>query len=138
MSGVHPLAAMLATLSLLAVFGRLVLAYRLNADLLTATRQESLTAVVTYLVLPMLVIEGVSVGEAFRRSREAIRTTWGENIIGQGGIVSATDALEFLIAGANCVGIGTVLFALLVGPSVGYGLRLVGAIGELIKRIPAA
>jgi dihydroorotate dehydrogenase (NAD+) catalytic subunit len=31
-------------------------------------------------------------------------------IIGQGGIVSATDALEFLIAGANCVGIGTGLF----------------------------
>jgi len=31
-------------------------------------------------------------------------------IIGQGGIVSATDALEFLIAGATCVGLGTGLF----------------------------
>ena len=31
-------------------------------------------------------------------------------IIGQGGIVSATDALEFLIAGASAVGIGTALF----------------------------
>jgi dihydroorotate dehydrogenase (NAD+) catalytic subunit len=31
-------------------------------------------------------------------------------IIGQGGITSATDALEFLIAGATCVGIGTGLF----------------------------
>jgi dihydroorotate dehydrogenase (NAD+) catalytic subunit len=31
-------------------------------------------------------------------------------IIGQGGITSAQDALEFLIAGANTVGIGTALF----------------------------
>jgi dihydroorotate dehydrogenase (NAD+) catalytic subunit len=31
-------------------------------------------------------------------------------IIGQGGIVNANDALEFLIAGASCVGIGTGLF----------------------------
>jgi len=31
-------------------------------------------------------------------------------IIGQGGIGSAQDALEFLIAGANAVGLGTALF----------------------------
>ena len=31
-------------------------------------------------------------------------------IIGQGGIVNATDAIEFLIAGATAVGIGTALF----------------------------
>ncbi len=31
-------------------------------------------------------------------------------IIGQGGIVNATDALEFIIAGASAVGIGTALF----------------------------
>jgi dihydroorotate dehydrogenase (NAD+) catalytic subunit len=31
-------------------------------------------------------------------------------IIGQGGIASATDALEFLIAGATTVGVGTALF----------------------------
>ena len=31
-------------------------------------------------------------------------------IIGQGGIVTATDAIEFLIAGAATVGVGTVLF----------------------------
>ncbi len=34
----------------------------------------------------------------------------GVPIIGQGGIVSAKDALEFLIAGASAVGIGTALF----------------------------
>jgi dihydroorotate dehydrogenase (NAD+) catalytic subunit len=31
-------------------------------------------------------------------------------IIGQGGIVSATDAIEFLLAGATAVGVGTALF----------------------------
>ncbi|MFQ5608905.1 MAG: dihydroorotate dehydrogenase [Woeseiaceae bacterium] len=31
-------------------------------------------------------------------------------IIGQGGIVSATDAVEFMIAGATAVGVGTALF----------------------------
>ena len=31
-------------------------------------------------------------------------------IIGQGGIASATDALEFMIAGASAIGIGTALF----------------------------
>ncbi len=34
----------------------------------------------------------------------------GVPIIGQGGICTATDALEFLIAGASTVGIGTALF----------------------------
>jgi dihydroorotate dehydrogenase (NAD+) catalytic subunit len=31
-------------------------------------------------------------------------------IIGQGGITTATDALEFIIAGASAVGVGTALF----------------------------
>ena len=31
-------------------------------------------------------------------------------IIGQGGVTCATDALEFLIAGASAVGVGTALF----------------------------
>ena len=34
----------------------------------------------------------------------------GVPIIGQGGIASAEDAIEFLLAGATAVGIGTALF----------------------------
>ncbi len=34
----------------------------------------------------------------------------GVPIIGQGGITTATDAIEFLIAGASAVGVGTALF----------------------------
>ncbi|MEN9705215.1 MAG: hypothetical protein RLZZ393_1094 [Pseudomonadota bacterium] len=44
-------------------------------------------------------------------------------IIGQGGIVRATDALEFLIAGATAVGIGTALFYdPLVCPKINAGI----------------
>lgn len=53
----------------------------------------------------------------------------GIPIIGQGGIVSAGDALEFLIAGARAVGIGTALFYdPLVCPKINAG------IGEYLKR----
>ena len=34
----------------------------------------------------------------------------GVPIIGQGGIASAADAIEFLLAGATAIGIGTALF----------------------------
>ena len=47
----------------------------------------------------------------------------GVPIIGQGGIVCAEDAIEFLIAGASAVGIGTALFYdPLVCPKINQGL----------------
>jgi dihydroorotate dehydrogenase (NAD+) catalytic subunit len=47
----------------------------------------------------------------------------GVPIIGQGGICSATDALEFIIAGASAVGVGTALFYdPLVCPKINAGI----------------
>jgi dihydroorotate dehydrogenase (NAD+) catalytic subunit len=47
----------------------------------------------------------------------------GVPIIGQGGIVNATDAIEFLIAGATAVGVGTALFYdPLVCPKINRGI----------------
>jgi dihydroorotate dehydrogenase (NAD+) catalytic subunit len=47
----------------------------------------------------------------------------GVPIIGQGGIVTATDAIEFLIAGAATVGVGTALFYdPLVCPKINAGI----------------
>ena len=44
-------------------------------------------------------------------------------IIGQGGIVTAQDAIEFLLAGASAVGIGTALFYdPLVCPKINAGI----------------
>jgi dihydroorotate dehydrogenase (NAD+) catalytic subunit len=47
----------------------------------------------------------------------------GVPIIGQGGIVSANDALEFLLAGATAIGVGTALFYdPLVCPKINRGI----------------
>ena len=43
-------------------------------------------AVVTFLVLPAIVIEGVGVRDAFRKSTGLLRNTWGENLAGQAGL----------------------------------------------------
>jgi hypothetical protein len=41
---------------------------------------------VTYLVLPVLVLEGVGTKEALRKSARMFRDTWGENVLGTSGI----------------------------------------------------
>jgi Family of unknown function (DUF6159) len=43
-------------------------------------------SLVTFLVLPLIVLEGVSVGTAIKESASMFKRTWGENVIGQGGI----------------------------------------------------
>jgi dihydroorotate dehydrogenase (NAD+) catalytic subunit len=53
-------------------------------------------------IKPIALLKVHQVYEVARRHRVPI--------IGQGGIVSATDALEFIIAGASAVGVGTALF----------------------------
>ena len=46
---------------------------------------------VTFLTIPILVIEDVGVGDAFKRSKELFKKTWGENVVGQAGLgVSAS------------------------------------------------
>jgi dihydroorotate dehydrogenase (NAD+) catalytic subunit len=62
----------------------------------------------------------------------------GIPIIGQGGITSAGDAIEFLLAGATAVGVGTALFYdPLVCPKINQGIRdylreqCLASVGEL-------
>jgi hypothetical protein len=43
-------------------------------------------SLVTFLVLPVLVLENVGVGTSIKRSVELFKHTWGENMIGNGGI----------------------------------------------------
>ncbi|HEX9856302.1 MAG TPA: DUF6159 family protein [Acidimicrobiia bacterium] len=42
-------------------------------------------SVVTFLVLPIIVIEGIGVGDAVKRSTNLFRRTWGENLAAQVG-----------------------------------------------------
>ena len=62
---------------------------------------------------------------ALLKVREVYEVAGPRNIpiIGQGGISNATDALEFLVAGASLVGVGTALFyEPLVCPQINVGL----------------
>jgi hypothetical protein len=71
-------------------------------------------ALVTFLVLPILVIEGTGVKDALTRSASTFKMTWGENVVGNAGI--------------GLVGVAGVLIGLLVaGPIIAIGIS-----GDLI------
>jgi len=92
-------------------------------------------ALVTMLVLPILVIEQVGVKEAFTRSAAAFKRTWGENVVGNGGIglvsflaalVVVVCAVPFLALGAAAGGgaAGGIMLAIGIAVAV-VGLVLV-------------
>jgi len=66
----------------------------------------------------------------------------GVPIIGQGGICNVTDALEFIIAGASAIGVGTALFydplacrKINDGIEAYLGRHEIGSVGELVGSI---
>jgi Family of unknown function (DUF6159) len=74
---------------------------------------------VTFLVVPILVLEDLGVGDALKRSKDLFKKTWGENVIGQGGLG---------IVGFVAMIPGVLLVA--IGASMGTaGLILFGAVG---------
>jgi hypothetical protein len=58
-------------------------------------------SLVTFLVLPILVVERLGVGAAVKRSTELFKRTWGENVVTNGGI--SLLGLVAAIAGALVV-----------------------------------
>lgn len=73
---------------------------------------------VTFLVLPILVIEGTGVRDALSRSATTFKQTWGENVIGNAGI-GLVGFLAALAGLAVCLpivflGVATDLLALVV------------------------
>ena len=79
-------------------------------------------ALVTFLVVPVLVIEGVGPIEAIKRSAGLLRKTWGEQIVGNFsiGLVTGLAFVAALVLG------GIIVFAL-------FGLsEVLGIIGALI------
>lgn len=62
-------------------------------------------SVVTFLVLPVIVIEGISVGDAVKKSGNLFRQTWGENLAAQVGFsligfVAVLPAIVAVVLGA--------------------------------------
>jgi hypothetical protein len=76
-------------------------------------------AVVTFLVLPVIVIEGVGVTDAIKKSGEMFRRTWGENLAAQVGFallgfVAVLPGIALIIVSAF-VGGGVLVAGLVVG-----------------------
>ncbi|MFM7064326.1 MAG: DUF6159 family protein [Actinomycetes bacterium] len=86
-------------------------------------------ALVTMLVLPILVIEQVGVKDAFTRSADAFRRTWGENVVGNGGIglVSFLAALVVVLCAAPFLALGAA-----AGGGAAGGLMLVIGIAVVV------
>jgi hypothetical protein len=74
---------------------------------------------VTFLTVPILVLEDLGVGAALGRSKDLFKKTWGENAVGQAGL----GIVGFLatLPGVLVIGIGAALGT--------FGLVVFGAIG---------
>jgi hypothetical protein len=75
-------------------------------------------ALVTFLVLPVLVVEGLSPIKAVKRSGELFKRTWGEQVISNAGI-------SLIAFGAILVGaLPTLIFVAVGGPVAIVGIGL--------------
>jgi Family of unknown function (DUF6159) len=79
-------------------------------------------SLVTFLVLPLIVLERVSVGAAIKESAAMFKRTWGENVIGQGGIglvtllailVTLPVAILLFATGITAVIVGAVVLGII-------------------------
>lgn len=76
---------------------------------------------VTFLVVPILVLEDLGVGDALKRSKDLFKRTWGENVIGQFGL----GIVGFLLMLPGLVLVG-------VGAAIGTaGIVLLGTVGVI-------
>lgn len=73
----------------------------------------------TFFVVPLLVLEGIGVKDAFKRSWELIKRTWGEAVVGAGGIGLASFLLSlpvFFVCGL-CFYLGLPVVGIVTGVS---------------------
>jgi hypothetical protein len=92
-------------------------------------------SVVTFLAVPVLVIEGVGPIEAIKHSGSLLKKTWGEQIIGSAGI-----GLVFGLAGIGIALVGGVLgvFALSASTWVGIAIIVVTVAAVLVVALLSA
>ena len=82
--------------------------------------------VATFMVVPVLVSREVGPIEAVRESAELLKRTWGENLIGNGGI-----GLVFGLIGFAMVGMGLMITIMLARQGLGMPAIAVGALFAL-------
>ena len=76
--------------------------------------------VVTFLVLPIIVVEGASAGRALKKSGRLVRSTWGENLAGHIGLgivgfLLFIPAIVLVVAGVVSAGTGVGGVAIALG-----------------------
>lgn len=89
-------------------------------------------SLVTFLVLPILVVERVGVRDAVKRSMELFKRTWGENVVTNGGI--GLLAFVAILAGA----LVTVPFLAAGGPAAALGIAMAVAWAAVVCCVATA
>ena len=86
-------------------------------------------SLVTFLVMPVLIFEGVGVRQALKRSAHLFKERWGEQVIGQAGIGIVGGLL--MLAGVAVIAAG-VAVAVAVTPILGVAIAAVGVVYVLV------
>lgn len=90
-------------------------------------------AVTTFLVIPVIVVEGSGAVPSTKRSVELFRRTWGENLTGQVGfsLIGLVAFIPIFAVGALGVAIGGPVAIVLVGIAILAGLTVAAVISAL-------
>ena len=88
-------------------------------------------SLVTYLVVPILVLENVTVGAAIRGSSSLFKRTWGENVVGNAGV----GLVSFL---GSLPGIALIAIGASSGGPGGVALIVVGAVWLIVVAVVAS
>lgn len=83
---------------------------------------------VTYLVVPILVLENVTVGAAIRGSSQLFKRTWGENVIGNAGVGLVSFLASLPAIAIFAIGVAT-------GGPGGIGLMVIGGLALLVVAV---
>lgn len=93
-------------------------------------------ALVTYLILPVLVFEGVGVREALTRSKDLFKRTWGETVSGELGL-SLVGFLAVLVALPFLLVVGGGGQPQMVALAVGLGIVWLVIVGAVLSALSA-
>jgi Family of unknown function (DUF6159) len=85
-------------------------------------------SLVTYLVVPILVLENVTVGAALRGSSALFKRTWGENVVGNAGVGLVSFLAALPGAAVFAIGISS-------GGAAGVGLMVLGGAWLLLVAV---
>ena len=90
-------------------------------------------SLVTFLVIPVLVIEGVGVGEAVKRSGSLFKKTWGENVAAQVGfgLIGFLAMLPAFLIVAGAIAAGGAIAVIGIGVAVVWVLAVVMVLSAL-------